>query len=321
MNIRTDLAIEAKELYFETALEKEAEVPGIVCREEGDNDVRITTVEVLDQQGAEAIGKGVGHYITLEIQGLSQNDPNLLEKSASILATELGKITKKKGLTMVVGLGNSHITPDSLGPKVMPRLVVTRHLFSFMPDSVEKLSPVCALAPGVLGLTGIETGEIIRGVIGRVKPDQVIVIDALASRRTERVGTTIQIADTGISPGSGVGNSRKAINAETMGVPVIAIGVPMVVDAPTIASDTIDHVIETLASGASGKFYAMLQELKNEERYRLIYESLPKEMQNMIVTPKDIDAMADRLATLVANGINQCLHPEITKEEISAFVG
>lgn len=315
---RTDLALEGAEFYWETGNEKE--IPGVKCEEDGDDEVRITRVDILDEKGEETIGKKKGRYITIEMPSLLESEPSVMQKASRFLAEELSKIINLPRLTLVAGLGNSEITPDSLGPKVIPRLVVTRHLFSNMPEAVEHLAPVCALAPGVLGITGIETGEIIKGVCQRVQPDLVIVVDALASRKTERVSTTIQIADTGISPGSGVGNKRKSIDKETIGVPVIAIGVPMVVDAATIANDTIDLVIDTLAKEAEGDFYDMLQNLDREEKHALIRQSLPKEMGNMIVTPKDVDALSEKIAHVVANGINLALHPSITEEEIKAFV-
>ncbi len=320
MQIRTDLAIEARELYFEAALEAGTEIPGILCEEAGDDAVHVVRVRVENEEGAKAIGKQEGNYVTIEVPTLLQSEPSLLEKATRVLAEELRKMAGERKLTLVAGLGNEQITPDSLGPKVVPLLVVTRHLYTHMPQSVEHLSPVCALAPGVLGITGMETGEIIKGVAERVKPDLIIVVDALASRRAERVCTTIQLTDTGISPGSGVGNSRKAIDKETIGVPVIAIGVPMVVDAATIANDTIDLVIDTLTKSSDGDFYKMLKELDREEKHTLIRESLPAEMENMIVTPKDVDALSDKISHIVANGINYCLHPDITPEEITAFV-
>ncbi len=318
MQVRTDLALEGAEIYWETAAEKE--IPGVKCEEGGDTDVHITRVDIINEDGEKAIGKQRGRYVTIEMPSLLESEPAVLQKASRFLAEELSAMAGERKLTLVAGLGNSEITPDSLGPKVVPRLVVTRHLFTHMPESVQHLAPVCALAPGVLGITGIETGEIIKGVAERVAPDLVIVVDALASRKTERVSTTIQIANTGISPGSGVGNKRKAINQETIGVPVIAIGVPMVVDAATIANDTIDLVIDTLAKEAEGEFYDMLQSLNREEKHALIRQSLPKEMGGMMVTPKDIDALSEKIAHVVANGINLALHKGITEEEITAFV-
>lgn len=319
MNIRTDLALESAELYRETGAVHE--IPGVSFAEEKNGEVRITRVKILDENGEKAVGKPKGNYITIEIPSLLESESEIYLKAAKCLANELSHLIKNPKLCLVAGLGNSEITPDSLGPKVIPRLVVTRHLFTHMPEEVSHLSPVCALAPGVLGVTGIETGEIIKGVCDRVCPDLVIVVDALASRKTERVSTTIQIADTGISPGSGVGNKRKAVNFETVGVPVIAVGVPMVVDAATIANDTIDLVIDTLIKEAEGDFYKMLQNLDREEKHSLIRSALPESMGGMMVTPKDIDALSDKIARVVSMGLNFALHPQITEEEITAFAG
>ncbi len=319
MEIRTDLAVEWAEMYWETAEEKQ--IPGVNWDEKQEGEIRITRVEILDQTGEEALGKQKGRYVTIEMPSLLEMDGAVQEAASRQLAAVIQEMAGKRGLTLVAGLGNSRITPDSLGPKVIPRLVVTRHLFSHLPSAVAELAPVCALAPGVLGVTGMETGEIIKGVADRVKPDLVIVVDALASRKTERVSTTIQVADTGISPGSGVGNRRKAVNEETIGVPVIAIGVPMVVDAATIANDTIDLVMEQLAKEENGKIFSMLQSLKTEEKEAMIRGALPNEMGGMMVTPKDIDTLAEKVASIVADGINFALHPGITRDEIMTFVG
>ncbi len=317
MQIRTDLAIESAELYWETGEEKE--IPGVKVEEETVGEIRISRVEILNAEGEAAIGKGVGRYVTIEMPKLLSCDAAVLKKAGEVLAGELSVMIKKPKLTLVAGLGNREITPDSLGPAVIPRLVITRHLFSEMPHLTESLSPVCAISPGVLGITGIETGEIIKGVCEKVHPDLVLVVDALASRKTERVTTSIQIADTGISPGSGVGNRRKAITAETMGVPVIAIGVPMVVDAATIASDTIDLVMDVLAKEGGGALQSMLQKMDREEKHALIWKAIPEEMRSMMVTPKDIDALAEKVAHVIARGINFALHPEISEEDMAAL--
>ncbi len=319
MEIRTDLALEGAEIYWETAEEKN--IRGVECTKGGEGDVRITRVDVLDEEGERVIGKPRGRYVTIEIPSLLESDPATLQKASRYLAEELSKLIKTRGLTLVAGLGNGEITPDSLGPKVVPKLVVTRHLFAHMPESAEGLSPVCALAPGVLGITGIETGEIIKGVAERVRPDLIIVVDALASRKTERVGTTVQIADTGISPGSGVGNKRKAINQETVGVPVIAVGVPMVVDAATIANDTIALVMTSLLQNEEEGLCREMEGLSHEEKHTLIAKSLPKEIRDMMVTPKDIDALSEKVAHIISVGINKALHTEISEEEIEALVG
>jgi spore protease len=202
-------------------------------------------------------------------------------------------------------------------------LLVTRHIKEYIPDQIDEgVRSVCAVAPGVLGITGIETSEIIKGIVDRVKPDLVIAIDALASRKMERISTTIQLADTGINPGSGVGNNRKELSRESMGVPVIAIGVPTVVDAATMASDTIDMVVDSLINGAQkgGEFYNMLKEMDKNEKYKLINEVITPSVGNLMVTPKEIDRLIDDIAIVVANGLNIALHPSIGPEDMDRYL-
>ena len=308
-NIRTDLAIEARDIYKESS--RLDEIPGIESEDEVINGISITRVRVTSEEGEQAIGKRKGTYITLESTALRENNPEEAEKITNALTNELKKLLgdcERKNI-LVAGLGNSRITPDSIGPKTVSNLVVTRHLFSAMPSEFcDGLSHVCAIAPGVLGVTGIETGEIIKGVTDRVKPDVIIAVDALASRKMDRVSTTVQIADTGISPGSGVGNRRKALDKDTLGVPVIAIGVPMVVDAATIAVDTLDALAGILNGG----------DISDNQKESLI-RSVISDTQTM-VTPKEIDSIAERISKILANGINFALHKDLTAEEISVFI-
>jgi len=226
---------------------------------------------------------------------------------------------------LVVGLGNWQVTPDALGPKVTEKIMITRHLKTIMPEIIDdSVRPVCSVEPGVLGITGIETAEIIKGVVEKIKPDLVICIDALAARRVERVNATIQIGDTGISPGAGVGNNRKQINEENLGVKVIAIGVPTVVDAVTITNDTIDLVVDSLIKNSSNgtEFYKMLKSLDKNEKENLIKEvTASKNNTDMIVTPKDIDLIINSLSKIIANGINMALQPNMDMEEINKFMG
>ena len=224
---------------------------------------------------------------------------------------------------LVIGLGNWNVSPDSLGPKVVSKLMVTRHLLQYVPEEVEHgVRPVCAISPGVLGITGIETGEIIRGIVDRLRPDCIIAIDALASRKLDRVNTTIQIADTGVSPGSGVGNKRMDISRETLGVPVIAIGVPTVVDAATIANDTIDKVIDAFIhkSGEEKQFYTMLKNIDRDEKYQMIQEVLDPYTGNLVVTPKETDEVVERIAKVIANGLNISLHQGITLNDVGRYI-
>ena len=320
---RTDLAVEAHEMYAKEGNRREIE--GVETENVKNGEVSVTRVKITGKQASDALKKPIGTYVTLEIPDYIHQTQESFDSIKKILSEELKKMMpeqKENGTILVVGLGNRHITADSLGPKVVDGLLVTRHLFDLMPEDIENgVVPVCALSPGVLGLTGIETSEIIKGVTDRVKPDVIIAIDALASRSISRVMTTIQLADTGITPGAGIGNVRSGINRETLNVPVIAIGVPTVVDAATMANDTIDMVIETIAehTGREGKFYTMLQNIDKNEKYGLIDEVLNKSFTNLVVTPKEVDEIIDDLAEIISDGINICVHSCINTENVSRY--
>lgn len=321
--IRTDLAIEAREFYNKQ--ENRGDIPGVEVGVDKQEDVTITRVKVVEEVGARMIGKPRGNYITIEVPKLRDNDKDLQDEVGRILAKEVGSIVKlnDQSVILVVGLGNWNVTPDALGPRVIEHLLVTRHIKEYIPDQIDEgVRSVCAVAPGVLGITGIETSEIIRGIVDRVKPDLVIAIDALASRKMERVSTTIQLADTGINPGSGVGNNRKELSRESMGVPVVAVGVPTVVDAATMASDTIDMVIDSLIdeSPKNGEFYNMLKDMDRTEKYKLINEVISPYVGNLMVTPKEIDRLIDDIAIIIANGLNLALHPSIGPEDIDRYL-
>ncbi|MVX63065.1 GPR endopeptidase [Clostridium chromiireducens] len=326
INVRTDLVLEAREIYKENHKD-EADIDGIEVIEESENDIRVTTVKVKNKEGAQKIGKPKGNYITIDIPDFTAYDGETMDRVSEVLAEVLGRLIEinvEKSI-LIVGLGNWQVTPDALGPKVTEKIMVTRHLQSVMPDAIDdSVRPVCSIAPGVLGITGIETVEIIRGVVEKIKPDLVICIDALAARRIERVNTTIQIGDTGISPGAGVGNNRKQISEENLGVKVIAIGVPTVVDAVTIANDTIDLVVDSLISNSSSgnDFYKMLKSLDKNEKEKLIKEVISSKSNiDMIVTPKDVDLVINSLSKIIANGINMAVQPNMDMEEINKFMG
>lgn len=325
INVRTDLALEAREIYTESH-KNEKDIDGIEVLEEIDKDIKVTTVKVKNDEGAKKIGKPKGNYVTIDIPDFTAYDGETMDRVSEVVAEVLGRLVKidVDKTALVVGLGNWQVTPDALGPKVTQGIMVTRHLKTVMPDVMDdSVRPVCSIAPGVLGVTGVETVEIIKGVVERVKPDLVICIDALAARRVERVNNTIQIGDTGISPGAGVGNNRKQINEENLGVKVIAIGVPTVVDAVTIANDTIDLVVDSLINNAqSGNdFYNMLKNLDRNEKGALIREVLSsKSLGEMIVTPKDIDLVINSLAKIISNGINMAVQPNMDMEDINKFM-
>lgn len=321
-NIRTDLAIEAKEIHDKDG---KRDITGVNVDTDGDEEIKITRVKISEESGAQIMGKPMGNYITIEVPHLKDKDIDLMEDVSRTIAKELIKLVdlKDDSSILIVGLGNWNVTPDSLGPKVVEKVLVTRHMTQYVPEQIEEgVRPVCALSPGVLGITGIETSEIILGVVNRIKPDLVIAIDALASRKMERVNTTIQIADTGINPGSGVGNNRKELSKDSLGVSVIAIGVPTVVDAATMANDTIDMVIDNLIKETKGEkgFYDMLKHLDREEKMLLINEVLSPQMKDMMVTPKEIDSLIEDISDVVADGLNISLHPGIHMDDVGRFI-
>ncbi|WP_160686149.1 GPR endopeptidase [Clostridium sp. C2-6-12] len=326
INIRTDLVLEAREIYNENH-KNEPDIDGIEVLEEKEKDINVTTIKVKNDMGAEKIGKPKGNYITIDMPKFTAYDGETMDRVSIVLAEILERLIKidTKKTILVVGLGNWQVTPDALGPKVTEKIMITRHLKTVMPEAIDdSVRPVCSIEPGVLGVTGIETVEIIKGVVEKIRPELVICIDALASRRVERVNTTIQVGDTGISPGAGVGNNRKQINEENLGVKVIAIGVPTVVDAVTIANDTIDLVVDSLIKNSSSgtEFYKMLKSLDKNEKENLIKEVTgSKNSTDMIVTPKDIDLIINSLSKIIANGINMAVQPNMDMEEINKFMG
>lgn len=317
INFRTDLALERRDLY-KKANRLDKEIDGIETEEE-ENGPRIKTarVRVLDENGAQAIGKPIGNYITIDIQKLKVATEEDIQESAEVLAKELRELLTKhvtpKDEILVVGLGNQYVTPDALGPKVINDIDVTRHILAYMPQVLsEDTRPVSAISPGVLGTTGIETLEILKGIVDNVHPKLLIVIDALASRSIERISSTIQLADTGITPGAGVGNTRKDLSRETLGVPVIALGIPTVVDAATIAADSLDLFIQKLQEDANSNEF--LNNLQEEDKYEMIKQVLVPEDYNFIVTPKEIDDLIENMSSIVARGINIATQPENINE-------
>lgn len=260
------------------------------------------------------MNKEIGKYITLESDLMKFDDDDSREKVINYLKDELIDVfgTDQSKRTLVIGLGNWNITSDALGPRAVSKTLVTRHIFkNYNKDYDDDFSEVAALSPGVMGITGIETVEIVKSIVDKIKPDRVVAIDALASRKMDRVNATIQISTGGIAPGGGVGNKRKALDKSYLGVDVIAIGVPTVVDAATLTIDVLDLAIDNLmeVSKESSGFYTMLKKLKEEEKYQLIKDSLDPYDKNLIVTPKDIDETIENLAIIISEGLNRSLHP------------
>ena len=271
-----------------------------------------TVVTIRDAQTAKALGRPVGVYVTLSCpQRMSIELGTRRALSEALGQAIAGMLPGACRTVLVAGLGNRTVTPDALGPRTVERVLVTRHMDGCLPQDVsERLRSVCAAAPGVLGVTGIETAEVLRGMVAHVRPDAVIVVDALAARSSQRICSTIQVADTGITPGSGVGNHRKALTRETLGIPVIAVGVPMVVYASTIARDAMGYL--GAADGAS--------EADEERLASCVEQVVSMRLGDLIVTPREVDALVERMAGIVAEGINLALHPELTQSEIAQLM-
>lgn len=305
-NFRTDLAVERTNMYRK--VNKLKEIDGIEIEEQKINDkINVSRVKITNENGEKAIGKPKGTYTTIDLKQFKIAEQDDIEKGAKVLSQELKElinshITEKEDI-LVVGLGNIYVTPDALGPKVINEIDVTRHIIKYLPQYIdENTRPVTAIAPGVLGTTGIETLEILKGVVDNIKPKLLIVIDALASRSIERISSTIQIADTGIVPGAGVGNTRKEISKNTLGIPVIAIGIPTCVESAVLINDGLDIFIEKLQREAKSNIF--LNQLKEHDNYENIKEALNPQDYNMIVTPKEIDELIENMKDVVAKGIN-----------------
>lgn len=291
MNYRTDLAIECNEIL------KEQNTDIIDEETFSSNGVKITRIKVEDENFSKSFSKPVGTYITAQIEPFTKN-AELFDGRLDVIADEIASLLPKDGLVLVAGLGNVDVTPDAFGPKSMDYLFATRHISKELSDEIgfDHIRPVAAVVPGVLGKTGIETCEILGGIVNSVRPAAVIVVDALAARHLSRLGTTVQISNAGISPGSGVGNARKGINKDMLGVDVISIGVPTVVDARTLARDIV---------GTD----------KDPSDDLSCSDSAPN-----IVTTSQIDVLIERAAKLVAMAVNRALQPGISCEDLLSLV-
>lgn len=288
MDFRTDLALERHEII-------KGKMPeGVSSSEYKKECVSFTKISITDESGAEALGKPVGTYITAEIPSLVKSaacDEAVIES----VGEELRQLLPDDGTVLVVGLGNTDITPDAIGPRSVDNILATRHIGKELSDSIGlgDLRPVAVFVPGVLGKTGVETAESVSGLVRTVNPSSVIVIDALAARRLRRLGNTVQMSDAGIVPGSGVGNSRAAINKESTGVPVISVGIPTVVDAQTLVSDLTDNE----------------KEISREEN------------KSMIITPREIDLVVERASKIIGLAVNKALQPHLSVDEMLMLTG
>ncbi len=291
MGIRTDLALEKAQFLTKSSTQP---LEGIQQKEYTKADLKITQITVESQEAAKALGKPAGEYVTIETLDSTGLDayPDYLEEQVDIVAGEISRLCDNTGTALVVGLGNNDITPDALGPLVAKQIFATRHIPVNMPgfEEFSHLRPVAVLAPGVLGQTGIEVAEITKAVCAKIKPSVVVAVDALACAEISRLGTTIQISNTGISPGSGVKNSRKELSMTTLKAPVIALGVPTVVDMQTIAENVFNQ------------------------------ESVNNEYKDFMVTPRSVDKLIERSAKLIGLAINKAFQPSMTIEDITSLI-
>ncbi|MGL4522163.1 MAG: GPR endopeptidase [Bacilli bacterium] len=349
--VRTDLVDEAK-----ADVVSGGELKGIISKERTVDGIHISVVSIT-AEGMELIGKPAGNYITITAQGIRTGDSDAQQKVEEVFAKEFANLLlqnkiSKDAHALVVGLGNRSVTPDALGPLVVDELLITNHLFLLQPENVTPgYRRVSALSPGVMGTTGMETSDIISSVVKQTKPDFIIAVDALAARNLERLNATIQLSDAGIQPGAGVGNNRKALNLESLGIPVIAIGVPTVVDAATITSDTIDFILKhfgremkdankpsralTPAGMTFGEkrvltdedlpdaptrqtFLGAIGNLEDAEKRKLIHEVLAPLGHNVMVTPKEVDVFIEDTAHIIASGLNASLHQHVDHDNVNA---
>lgn len=318
-SVRTDLALEEKE-RFES---DNVEIQGVILEEDYDEEreIRVTRVQIETENGAKAMGKPVGTYLTLEAPNLAVPDEQYHMEIASQLSRYIRELIdknakgKEKDISiLVVGLGNRDVTPDALGPYVADHLCVTRHIvkeYGKYAMGMEHTSMISAVVPGVMGQTGMETTEIVRGIVKETHPDMVIAVDALAARNSRRLNRTVQIANTGIHPGSGVGNHRCGMTEESLGVPVIGIGVPTVVDAATIVNDTMENFIRALESSDSLKGAGeVLRSYNAGEKYEFIKELIAPHLNGMFVTPKDVDEMVHQISHTISEALNMVFTSE-----------
>ena len=309
-NFRTDLASERREIY-QKAYNIQGQIDGIESESKNISDkIKLEKVKITNENGEKAIGKPQGEYVTIDIKKLKIFQEEEIEEASDVLSKELKEILNKhvepQEEILVVGLGNIYVTPDSLGPKVVNEIEVTRHIMTYMPQYVEEgTRMVSAIAPGVLGTTGIETLEILKGIVDNIKPKLIIAIDALASRSIERISSSIQLSDTGITPGAGVGNKRKELSINTLGIPVIAIGIPTVVETAVLVNESLDLFIGKLQDEAKSNDY--LNDMKENDNYEEIKEALVPQDYNLIVTPKEIDDLIENMKEVVSRGINKAV--------------
>ena len=297
---RTDLAAEARELWGE-GQDADALPDGVEAHTEKRLGCTVERLNIRSAAGAEALGKPQGAYFTVTPEAFLRREDGSFAQTAALLSACLRRLLPPEtdGLILVAGLGNEAVTPDALGPRTLRHVLATRHLVSSLPNAFSGFRRVCAVTPGVTGNTGFESAELLRSLVRELKPAAVVTVDALAARRLGRVCRTVQLTDTGVTPGSGVGNARKALNSETLGVPVVAVGVPTVVDAGTLAADLAE--LANIGAFESGDFGGFGQE--------------------MFVTPREIDAQIGELSRLIGYGIDLALQEGLSVEDVTALIG
>lgn len=291
INIYTDLALEERERF-----NRNVEIEGVKIDKQYSRNLNMTTtvVDIFNEKGSEAMGKPEGSYITMETRLLKNSDENTRRTIAGHLTNHLRQMIKDKKIknVLIVGLGNSQATPDALGPKTAEGILTGDNVY--------------CISPGVLAQTGMETYSIIKGIVGEINPDIIIAIDSLAARNVRRVTTTIQLTDTGITPGSGIGNHRMGLNQESLGKKVIAIGVPMVVSGATIVNDTMEKLLNILSSVEKPDYMSnIFSRYSQQEKYQLFEELLSEDTEQMFVTPKDVDEIVSNLSRIIAHSLNK----------------
>lgn len=319
LGIQLDLAVEAHDLLRGA---RGGEVPGVALSTEEYPIASVKTVTILNEQGAAHMEKPIGTYITLSSQALKVNNREQHTQLAQILTKELQKLLpllQPQDLVLVVGLGNWKATPDSLGPRVAGQTMATRHLFGNVPPEIlEGVRPVSTLAPGVLGITGIETAEIVSAVVQRIQPKVILAFDALAAGDVSRIGTTIQLANTGINPGSGLGHKRLALDKSTLGVPVIAIGIPTVVSAAVMAHNALEAFFAQLEDNPH--WQKVLDDLPQPLLENAIHQTLTPYDDHLAVTPKEIDDIMDNAVDVISQALKRALHPQMNADFANCFV-
>ena len=289
MFFRTDMAVERRDLY-KNANKLEDEIQGVECEEEEIEDMSITRVKITNEEGERALERRMGNYITIDIKKIhnitEEKENKIIEVFSKELKSIIDKHIKPNEEILIVGLGNSYSTPDSLGTKVVENIEITRHIKIYLPNAIDRNTrSVSAITPGVLGTTGIETVEIVKGIVDNIKPKLVIAIDSLCSKNIDRINKSIQISDTGIVPGGGVGNRQAELSKDTLGVPVIGVGIPTVLDAATIVIDTLKVCDVSISEDE-------------------IVDKMKLNNFNFIVTPKEIDSLIENMTAIVSEGIN-----------------